>query len=103
MCPNSTLPPILLPKGQGPAGLRVVSDLCLQLVPEGCGIVLFLLLVSALVGETGLQACAGFLWEEPVPAHGWVEWLLALWWARLCHGACLKVAVGQEVFRQHIF
>ena len=64
-----------------------------ELVPEAVGL---WLLASAipLVVETGLQACAGFLWEEPVPAHWWVEWLLALWWVRLCHGACLKVVVG---------
>ena len=30
VCPNSPLPLILLPKGQGPAAVRVVSDLCLQ-------------------------------------------------------------------------
>ena len=57
---------------------------------RGCGIVLFLLLVSALVGETGLQACAGFLWEEPVPAHGWVEWLLAL-----CGPGCVTGRVSR--------
>lgn len=64
-----------------------------ELVPEAVGL-WFLASAIPLVVETGLQACAGFLWEEPVPAHWWVEGLLALRWVRLCHGACLKVVMG---------
>ena len=43
-----------------------------ELVPEAVGL-WFLASAIPLVVETGLQACAGFLWEEPVPAHWWVE------------------------------
>lgn len=50
------------PKGQGPAGPRGEFGLGLWTSSAGCGIVIFLLLVSAPWWvEVGLEACAGFL------------------------------------------
>ena len=51
---------LLSPKGQGPAGLQVVSGLCLWTWSAGCRTIVFLLMVSA-SGEAGLVACASCL------------------------------------------
>ena len=54
MCPSSTLSS---PKGQGPAGPRVGSDLFAYSVLKAVGFVVSLLLE----GEASLEDCAGFL------------------------------------------
>ena len=61
-CASQQCTPLLSPKGQGPAGPRVGSDLCLpfqfhrlwdhSLLASG---------VCSLVGEAGIEACVGFL------------------------------------------
>ena len=54
--------PLSSPKGQGPAGPRVVSDLCLW--TQFCRLLDCSFLASGvcpLVGEAGLEACEGFL------------------------------------------
>ena len=54
--------------------------------------------VCPLVGEAGLRCCAGFVEGG---ASGW-NWVLALWWAGPCLGACPEAAVGSLVFRQPV-
>ena len=57
--------PLLSPKGQGPAGHRVGSDLCLRTL--FCTLLYHSFLASVvclLVGEADLEACAGFLVGE---------------------------------------
>ena len=49
-----------------------------------------------LVGEAGLDACAGFLPSSThlyLPTGEW-SWVLSLWWAGLCQVVCLQAAVG---------
>ena len=87
--------PLSSPKGQAPAGPRVVSDLHLQSCSSGCRIVVFLLLCLP-QGEWGWSRG---LWRLPsgrgwcLPTGGW-SWVLALWWAGPCQGGCLEAAVG---------
>ena len=61
MCPSSTLPSHQSPKHQGPAGPRVGSDQCVQTQFHRLWGFSFLASgVCLLVGEGGLEACAGF-------------------------------------------
>lgn len=60
-------------QGQGSVGLRVGSGVQGPNPSAGCGNIVFLLLVSHLVREVGLEACAGFLTGGAVPVHRWVE------------------------------
>ena len=54
--------PLSSPDGQGPAGPRIVSDLCLE--THFCSLQNYSFLASGvcpLVGEAGLEVCVGFL------------------------------------------
>ena len=65
-CPVSQqYTPLLSPNGQGPAGPRVGSDLCLETQFHRLWDCIFLASgVYLLVGEVDLEACAGFLVGE---------------------------------------
>ena len=66
--------PFSSPKGQGPAGPRVGSDLCLWAWFYRLLDYVFLAsVICLLAGEAGLEACAGFLVGGLVPAHWWVK------------------------------
>ena len=97
--------PLSSPKGQGPAGSRVDSDLCLwtqfhrlqacSFLPSG---------VCPLVGEAGLEACAGFLvgGVSACPLVG-----RAVSWPSGGQGSVKGHVLGwlwdQEVFRQPVY
>ena len=66
--------PLLSPKGQGSAGPRVASDLCLQ--TQFCRLQDHSFLASgiySLVSEAGLEIGAGYLVGEAVASLWWME------------------------------
>ena len=91
--------PLLSPKGQGPVGPRVGSDLCLQTqfprLQDGSFLASG---VCPLVGEAGLESCARLPGRRGwcLPTGVW-SWILALWWAGPCLGVCVEGLWAQEV------
>lgn len=93
-CVSQQYTPLSSPRGGGPATPRIGSDLCLYF----CRLLDHSFIASdicLLVGEAGIETCAGFLVGGPAPPTGRCSWVSSpLLGKAMSRGSCRRLSAG---------